>query len=235
MQDKNGSNKISRNQYERVIEKCKNDELIIMIDTASFRQLFCDKKAMNELDNIIEYPIYSQTVLIRLIFYSLPLSAVVMSFFSILAFEIWAILILPILLIISILIHSKASLGIQKINGAIIFLIVCVISAFFLSKYGIYFQIAIILFPIQIFLSKFLYYHTSKIVFKLLFTNYRFFALFYEVKYTERSMIPMVFIESNEDYNDFLEFKKKNNLDFKHYQELLNVRNWKEAWKVNKD
>ncbi len=235
MEGENKLFRISRTQYNKVIEKCKNNELIIMIDTASFRQLFCDKTARNGLENIIKVPIFSKSTLIRLIFYSLPLFGIAVSIFSILAFKIWAILILPILLLISLVIHSKASAGKQNINGAIIFVVVGIISLFYFSDKGIFFRLILILFPIQIFLSKFLYYHTSKTVFKLLNVNYKFFAIFYEVKYSEQSMIPMIFIESDEQYNEFLKFKKKYNLDFKHYRELLNIRPWKQAWKESKE
>ena len=229
MEEENILFKISRVQYNKVIEKCKKDELILMIDTASFRQLFCDKEARNGLENTINVPISSKSTLIRIIFYTLPLFGIAMSIFSILAFKIWAILILPILLIISLVIYSKASAGKQNINGAIIFLIISIISLFYFSDKGIFFRLVLILFPVQIFLSKFLYYHTSKTVFKLIYNNYSFFAIFYEVKYSEQSMIPMIFFETTEKYNEFLEFKKKNNLDFKHYQELLSVKPWKQS------
>jgi len=235
MEGENKLFKISKVQYDKIIEKCKKNELIIMIDTSSYRQLFCDKTERNGLENIIDVPLSSKSTLIRVIFYALPLFGIAMSIFSILAFKVWATLILPILIIISLVIHSKASVGKQNINGAIIFVIIGIICFFYFSDKGVFFRIVLILFPVQIFLSKFLYYHTSKTVFKLLFANYKFFAIFYGIKYSEQSMSPMIFTNSVEQYNEFLKFKKKYNLDFKHYKELLNIRSSKQAWKQRKE
>lgn len=204
--------KINEDQYNEIIDKCNKRELVILIDTSSFRQLFCQIKRRRKIEETIDIPISSASILVRLIFYSLPLFGIAMSIFVILGFRFWAFLVLPLLLAICFYVHSKASYGRQNVDWPTVFLIIGIIAFFLIPGINIFLRLTFVLFPLQILLSKILYFSTARITFKLLFKYYKFFAVFYEMKYSDNSIVPMIYTETMENRLKFAEIKKKYNL-----------------------
>jgi hypothetical protein len=193
--------KITEEKYQEILNQHKNGELVVFIDTASFRQLFTENK-VKKINELLGISIAKESLIISLIFYTIPVFLIMMGVFAILGFHWWSILALPTFLLIWVFVHSKSSIGIQKINGSIIFLVISIfLSIVFFKDVNIFIKLSIIVFAFQIFYSKLLYFLSSKFAFRLLFKHYKFFAFCYEKKLKNNQFVPLVWIDTKKNYD----------------------------------
>ena len=184
---------VTKEQYDEILKKQDAGEILLYIDTASFRKFF------TEIDNakvrkLIGESLQMESYVIKFIMFVLkPLSLLTTVVASIFLFKWFALLIAPALIILWVFLKGQASIGKQKIFFPLILLIVGIIVAFSYQGYGIWFKLFVIGLPATYFSSKLLYYLSARFGFMLIPRNYEFFKLFYEKP--EGTAIPMIWSE----------------------------------------
>jgi len=195
METVNDQFSISEEKYNDLIIQHENGKLIIFIDTASFRQLFSGPN-LKRIEELTDVSLTKESIIIKTIFFTIPITGLIMSLLIILGFEWWAFLVLPVALIISYIIHTRASVGVQKIQWPIgLFFFVLAFSLVDIDN-ELLKRLSMIFLALQILLSKLLYFLTAKFAFNLLLNNYKFFALFYYKRIRENNPMRMIWIET---------------------------------------
>lgn len=184
---------ISKEQYEEILKKQDKGEIIIYIDTSSFRQFFTkiDNKKTKEL---IGDSLFSESSTIKIIMFLLePISLIIACISIAFVFKWWACLFIPVVVFLWVILKSRASIGKQEIYSPCILLIIGMILSYVYQAKGFWFQNLLISLPLTYFFSKLLYYLSALFAFRLIHRNYKFFDLFY--KQPEGAMIPMIWTE----------------------------------------
>lgn len=169
--------KISREDYEKIIQAQLDGKLTIMIDTSAWRQ-FLDKADPQKLRAFLNRPVRGQITLLRFLSRIDILLLLFCVGLAIPAFGWWAAAIGPLILIAGLFYKSRASIGRQSLVGVTIFLALAVIIAFYMS-WTLSIKTLILSVAITFFLIRFLYVYTSRFVFGLIHSKYQFFAQFY--------------------------------------------------------
>lgn len=171
---------VTKEQYEEILKKQEKGEILLYIDTASFRRFFSeiDNKKVNEL---IGESLNKESFIIKFIMFVMePLSLIITFIASFFLFKWFAILIIPIIFFLWGFLKGQASIGKQKILFPFALLAIGIFIAFFYQEYGLWFKLFIIGLPATYFSSKLLYYFSARFGFILIQRNYEFFKLFYE-------------------------------------------------------
>lgn len=188
--------KISREDYDKIIQAQLDGELTIMIDTSAWRQ-FLDKADPKKLEVLLNYPVRVQISLLRLLSRIDILLLLFCVVFSIPAFGWWAAAISPLILIAELFYKSRVSIGRQSLVGVTIFLALAIIFAVFQASWTFSVKILILSVAITFFLMRFLYVFTSRFVFSLIHSSYQFFSQFYlqPAEKVEDVVIPLIWTE----------------------------------------
>ncbi len=199
---------ITQEEYNKIIDLHKNGKIVLYIDNASFRQLFCDNNSKN-IVKTTNTSILFQSIIISLLFYIIPIYIIALSIITVYSFSWWSFIVLPLFLYIWFIVHSRASYGKQSIVLSIfISILIIAVSIFYIYEINIGIADSLILFSILVFNSKLLYFLTSKFAFDLLLKNYKFFAILYETKYNLKSFTAMVWVDSLDNYLQIEQVKK---------------------------
>lgn len=173
---------ISREQYDEILKKQDAGEILLYIDTASFRKIFTESNN-KKIKELIGESLNMESIIIKSILFVLePLSLIITIVSVIFLFKWFALLIVPIMILLWFFLKSQASIGEQKIFLPLIFLVAGIISAIFynLESNNFWFKLFVISLPSTYFFSKLLYYLSAHFAFMLIHRNYDFFKLFYE-------------------------------------------------------
>ncbi|MFZ3114806.1 MAG: hypothetical protein WA121_04300 [Syntrophales bacterium] len=170
--------KISREDYDKIIQSQLDGKLTIMIDTSAWRQ-FLDKADPKKLEALLNYSVRGQIGLLRLLSRIDILLLLFCAVFSIRAFGWWAAAIGPLILGAGFFYKSRASIGRQSLVGVTIFLVLAIIFAAFQASWTFSIKILLLSVAIAFFLIRFLYVFTSRFVFSLIHSSYQFFSHFY--------------------------------------------------------
>lgn len=186
---------ISKEQYEEILKKQDKEEIIIYIDTSSFRQFFTkiDNKKTKEL---IEESLFLESATTKIIMFLLePISLIIACISTTFIFKWWACLLIPVVVFLWVILKSRASIGKQEIYSSCILLIIGMILSYVYRAKGFWFQSLLISLPLTYFFSKLLYYLSALFAFRLIHRNYKFFDLFYQQH--EGAITPMIWTEEN--------------------------------------
>lgn len=174
---------ISRKEYTEILSREESGDLIMYIDTVSFKN-FLSKIGTKDCIEIFEEDFSQERKIIR----NFPLFEFLILLISIISslslFKWYSILVIIGTIIYWSVVKGKASYGRHEITKPIIFLVLVVIFLFSdyveISNFGSYIWYLSI--PMIYLISKSFYYITAKIVFKILHRNYLFFDFFYNQK-----------------------------------------------------
>ncbi len=184
---------ITKEQYDEILKKQEAGEILLYIDTASFRKFFTEinnAKAKELIGESLQIESYA----IKFIMFVLePLTLLTAAVSSVFLFKWFALLIIPVLFLLWGFLKGQASIGKQKIFFSLALLIVGIIAALSYQEYGLWFKLFVIGLPATYFSSKLLYYLSARFGFMLIHRNYKFFKLFYEKP--EGAAIPMIWSE----------------------------------------
>ncbi len=184
---------ITKEQYDEILKKQDAGEILLYIDTASFRKFFTEANN-KKVKELIGESLNLESFIIKLIMFALePLSLIITFIASIFLFKWFAILIIPIVFFLWGFLKGQASIGKQKILLPLALLAIGIVIAFSYQEYGLWFKLFIIGLPATYFSSKLLYYLSARFGFMLIHRNYEFFKLFYEKP--EGAVIPMIWSE----------------------------------------
>lgn len=186
---------VTKEQYDEILKRQDAGEILLYIDTASFRKFFTDINNA-KVKELIGESLQMESYVIKFIMFILePLSLLTTIVASVFLFKWFALLIIPVLVLLWGFLKGQASIGRQKIFFPLVLLVVGIIAALSYQEYGGWFKLLVIGLPATYFSSKLLYYLSARFGFMLIHRNYKFFKLFYEKP--EGAAIPMIWSEKS--------------------------------------
>jgi len=170
---------ISEEEYRRILSRQKSGDLTVFIYTSGFRRLLLEKIDTGKLSRAIDQPIESHVSILRAIWFLDMLMPLVTAVLAVVAFSWWGILGGLLAFAARGVYKTHASRGEQHILPMTLFLLTAVALATFLPLLDIWSRILIVSFVFMLFIDRLLYFFTSKFVFDLINSNYKFFSMFY--------------------------------------------------------
>lgn len=170
--------KVARKDYETIIREQSQGKLILRIDTAAWRD-FLVKVDPVKLNPLLSRPVTYELALIRLLSRGDILLLLACAGFSVRAFGWWSALIGPVFVVGGLFYKGHASIGRQSIAGVGTLLLLAIALCIYIDTWSVSVKIFTVCAAAVIFLMRFLYYFTSKFVFKNIESSYEFFAKFY--------------------------------------------------------
>jgi len=187
--------KISKDEYLEYINKFNNGELEFYIDTAGCRE-FLFETEHEKFENEFGVTIKKEVKFLKNLYLLEHISLYLVVILTILAYNYWAILIVPLYYKIYFFIRARASLGYHDIfKPFIIFTLFTIIMLCFLGSHSKIIQIHFVSIQLPYFFVKLMYYYTSKYTYNILLSNYNFFAYIYLKPFQED--YPMLWTYNN--------------------------------------
>jgi len=152
--------------YKEFTKQVEKDEIIMGVEPAVARRFFTDTNHSTIKEEIGE-PLFLERFFVKtcwLLEFVCLLAGIIMSIFGL---KYYSIIVIPIMLITFLFLGAKASIGRQKIGGAIFLLIISILLAYYFRENGIYIIIWIILLPLPYFFTR-LTYKSSTMFLRLL-------------------------------------------------------------------
>ena len=169
---------ISKHEYDSIIQSMNDNELTVFIDTAGFRQLFSEVNGRRLSEEISE-PVVLQVAIIKALPFVEFICLLVSSIFLGLAFHAYAIIGIPLILVLWVFFKGIASIGKQRIMPTTLALIVILAFALIATELQIWIRAFIASIGILQFSTCFLYYYTARLAFDLIERSHCFFNMFY--------------------------------------------------------
>jgi hypothetical protein len=196
---------ITKEEYKEILEKEKRGELVLYIDTVSFKNFLSSISSEDSIKAFRE-DLSRERSIIALFPFLEFLFLIVGIVSSIFLFKWYSILIIVGLLIFWSLVKSRASFGKHEIISPVLLLLVTLIILFVPlyevpNIWGYIWPLSVCLMYLT---SKSFYYFISKIVFSILHRNYFFFDFFYKHKslyYPPEVDIDFLWTEEKEKIN----------------------------------
>jgi hypothetical protein len=184
---------LSNSEYSEIIQQHRNGKLTIMIDTPGFRRVIY-RTDPDKLGRMVGRPVSGAVKAIKLLSIADTIALLITSCFAIPAFGLWALLVIPTLLIAHTMYKGYASRGRQSVMGVSVLLVLALVGAVaWPDDSNIWIRIFIVSGALAFFLTRLLYVVTSRFVFSLAHSSYEFFATFY--KRPEGALIPLLWTD----------------------------------------
>lgn len=183
---------ISEADYRLIMDAHQRGDLVIMIDTASFRQLLVRSDA-TKFSDLIGEAVHTRIGLIRILTYAesaLPVAAIVLSF---VAMRWWGLLVAPIVFVGWSGYKVIASRGVQRITPASLILAIGVLGAALVPGLDMWHRVLFVVLAGTVFMTRFLYVSTASVVFGLIHSNYQFFKHFF--MQPEGAIVPLIWTD----------------------------------------
>ncbi len=142
--------------YQEFKDKANKNEILIGIEPAIARKFFTDT-GHSIIKEKINEPLYLERFIVKLFFYLQFLTLLAVLILSIFALKWYSIIAIPIIILLFSILVGKASMGNQKIGGAILILLVFFILAYIFKDHGIYMMAWLILVPLPYFFARLTY------------------------------------------------------------------------------
>ena len=164
--------------YQEFVQRAKKGEILIGVEPAVARKFFTDTEPPFVKGKIGE-SLSVERLFVRtcwLLEFICLLAGVIASIF---ALKWYSFIAIPLMLVAFFVLSGKASIGRQKMGGAVVLVIVCVLLAYFLRNQGIDMVVWLILLPLPYFFARLTYKLATTFLRSLSIRNEKAFNLLY--------------------------------------------------------
>jgi len=166
-------------RHQEFVRQAKQGEILIGIEPAIAREFFTATNRSLIKDEIGE-SLFIKRLLVKTCWLLEPICLLAGILASIFALKWYSIIAIPIMLIAFFLLGGRASIGRQKIGGAVLLIIICVLLAYYFRDKGTPMIIWLVLLPLPNFFARLTYKLATMFLRLLSVKNEKVFNLLYE-------------------------------------------------------
>jgi len=164
--------------YQEFVKRAEKGEILIGVEPAVARKFFTDTDRSIIKEKIGE-SIFMERFFVKtcwLLEFICLLAVIIVSIF---ALKWYSIIAIPVMLIVSFVLGGKASMGRQKIGGAVFLLVICVLLAYYFRDKGTSIMLWFVLLPLPYFFARLTYKLATMFLRLLSVRNEKVFNLLY--------------------------------------------------------
>jgi len=164
--------------YQEFVKWAEKGEIFIGIDPASARKFFIETSHSVVREKIGE-SLFIERFFVKTCFFLWYICLLAGIIASIFALKWYSIIAIPVMLIASFVLGGKASMGRQKIRGAVFLVAICVLLAYYFRDKGTSMMVWLVLLPLPYFFARFTYKLATMFLRLLSVRNEKAFNLLY--------------------------------------------------------
>ncbi len=186
---------ISRQDYERILQKDSAGELAILIDVSGWRHLLVkvDTAKLAALAGLSVRDVRGGVAVVRILTLADLSTLLIAALLAIPAFGLWSLVVVPITIIVGTAYKSMASVGRQRVLLVGIVFMAALALAILQTSWTVWLRAYIVLAAAALLLMRMLYVVTNVFVFQLIYKSYDFFKAFY--LQPQGAMLPLIYTE----------------------------------------
>lgn len=164
--------------YQEFVKRAEKGEILIGVEPAIARKFFTDTDHSVIKEKIGE-SLFIERFFVKtcwLLEFICLLAGIIVSIF---ALKWYSIIAIPVMLIASFVLGGKASMGRQKIGGAVFLVVMCVLLAYYFKNKGTFMTIWLVLLPLPYFFARLTYKLATVFLRLLSVRNEKAFNLLY--------------------------------------------------------
>ena len=142
--------------YQEFVKQAERGEILVGIDPAVARKFFTDTDH-EAVQKEIGEPLFVERFFAKTVWLFEFITLFAGAIASIFALAWYSAIVIPLMIVVFFIFGGKASMGTQKIGGAVLLVIICLVLAFYFSDKGLALFLWLILLPMPYFFARLTY------------------------------------------------------------------------------